>query len=81
MMTAIISNMDVMACVKKYLAEASMARGLKFFIIMGIMVSIFISNPIQTSNQCELFVTTIVPKTTVAKIMIEIMGFISTGRT
>ena len=31
MMTAIISNMGVVACVKKYLVEASMARGLVFY--------------------------------------------------
>ena len=30
-MTAIISNMGVVACVKKYLVEASMARGLVFY--------------------------------------------------
>ena len=80
MMTAIISNMDAVACVKKYLVEASMAHGLKFFIIMGIMASIFISNPIQGSDQWELVITITVPKTTVVKIMIEITGFISTGR-
>ena len=33
MMTAIISSMDVVACVKKYLVEASMACGLKFFLL------------------------------------------------
>ena len=75
MMTANISNINAVACVKKYLVEASMAHGLKFFIIRGIMASIFISNPIQTSNQWKLVITTTVAKTTVVKIMIEVMGF------
>ena len=51
MMTAIISNMDVMAFIKKYLVEASMAHRLKFFIIIGMVAIIFISNPIQASSQ------------------------------
>ena len=57
-----------------------MAHRLKFFIIMWIMARIFISNPIQPSNQWELVITILVPKTTVVKITTEIMGFISTGR-
>ena len=47
---------------------------------MATMASMFISNPIQASNQWELVITIIVPKSTVVKIMIEIMGFTSTGR-
>ena len=34
MITAIISNIDVVACVRKYLVDASRARGLNFFIII-----------------------------------------------
>ena len=33
MMTDIISNMDAVACVRKYLVEASMARGLKILLL------------------------------------------------
>ena len=51
MMTAIISNMDAVACVRKYLVEASIARGLKFFIMMGMIAVMCISNLIQASNQ------------------------------
>lgn len=57
-----------------------MARGLCFFIIMGIMASIFISNPIQISSQWELIITMMVPSITVIRIIIEMIGFISTGR-
>lgn len=49
--TAIISSIEAVDWVKKYLVAASVARGLCFFIIMGMMASIFISNPIQTSSQ------------------------------
>lgn len=57
-----------------------MARGLCFFIIMGIMASIFISNPIQMSSQWELIMTIAVPSITVIRIIIKMVGFISTGR-
>lgn len=79
-MTAIISNIEAVDWVKKYLVDASVARGLCFFIIIGMMASIFISNPIQTSNQWELIITIIVPSINVDRIIIKIIGFISTGR-
>ncbi len=47
---------------------------------MGIMASIFISNPIQMSNQWELIMTIMVPIITVDRIIIKMIGFISTGR-
>lgn len=42
---------DAVAWVKKYFVDASIARGLNFFIRIGIIASIFISNPIQISSQ------------------------------
>lgn len=60
---ASMSNEDAVACVKKYLAEASVARGLGFFIIMGMMAIMFISSPIQANNQWELMVTIVVLRT------------------
>lgn len=48
---ASISSIDAVACVRKYFVEASMDRGLYFFIRIGIIASIFISNPIQTMSQ------------------------------
>ena len=57
-----------------------MARGSCFFIIMGIMASMFISNPIQMSSQWELIMTIVVPSITVIRIIIKMIGFISTGR-
>ena len=62
------------------MVDASVARGLCFFIIMGIIASIFISNPIQMSNQWVLIITIMVPSITVIRIIIKIIGFISTGR-
>lgn len=62
------------------MVDASVARGLCFFIIMGIIASIFISNPIQMSNQWVLIITIMVPSITVVRIIMRIIGFISTGR-
>ena len=47
---------------------------------MGIIASIFISNPIQMSSQWELIMKMIVPSMIVDRIVIKIIGFISTGR-
>lgn len=56
-----------------------MARGLNLFIVMGIMATVFISNPIQISNWCELVITITVPDIMVT-IMIKMIGFTSMGR-
>lgn len=80
MITAIISSIEAVDWVRKYLVDASVARGLCFFIIMGIIVSIFISNPIQMSNQWELIMTIMVPSIMVIRIIRKMIGFISTGR-
>lgn len=79
-MTPIISSIEAVACVRKYFVDASIARGLNFFIRIGITANIFISNPIQISNQWELNSTIIVPAMTVVRIVMRIGGFISTGR-
>lgn len=79
-MMAIISSIEAVDWVRKYLVDASVARGLCFFIMIGIIASIFISNPIQMSSQCELIMTIMVPNTIVIRTIIKIIGFISTGR-
>lgn len=77
---ASISSIDAVAWVRKYLVEASMARGLNRFINIGITASMFISNPIQMRSQCELIITISVPRMMVEEIIIKMRGFISTGR-
>lgn len=77
---AIISSIEAVDWVRKYLVDASVARGLCFFIIIGIMASMFISNPIQMSSQWELIMTIMVPSIIVDRIIIKMIGFISTGR-
>ena len=47
---------------------------------MGMIASVFISNPIQMSSQQELIMTMVVPSIIVDRIMIKIIGFISTRR-
>ena len=51
-----------------------------FFIIMGIIARMFVSNLIQMSSQWELIITIIVPSIMVDRIMIKMIGFISTKR-
>ena len=80
MMTAIINSIEAVDWVKKYLVDASVARGLWFFIITGIMASMFISNSIQMSSQWELIITIMVSNMIVDRIIIKMIGFISTGR-
>lgn len=80
MMIPSMRSMDAVAWVRKYFVDASMARGLNFFIIMGMMASIFISNPIQIVSQWELISTMMVPEMTVDIMMVRTRGLISTGR-
>lgn len=75
-----IRSIDAVAWVRKYFVDASMARGLNFFIRIGIIASMFISNPIQIINQWELVSTMIVPRMTVDMMMMKMGGLISTGR-
>ena len=72
---AIIRNIDVVTWVRKYLVDASIARGLPFFFLLGIMASIFTSKSIQVSSQWELVITVMLPEIMVVGIMIKIMGF------
>lgn len=71
---------DAVACVIKYLTAASVDRGDGFFIRMGMKASMFISNPIQAINQCELTIVISVPDRMVVVIASVISGLISTGR-
>lgn len=75
-----MKSMDAVAWVRKYFVDASMARGLNFFIKMGMMASMFISNPIQIINQWELISTMIVPEITVNIMVFRTRGLISMGR-
>lgn len=73
---AIVRNIDVVVTwVRKHLVDASIARGFVFFIIVGIMASIFTSKSIQVSSQWELVITAMLPEIMVVRIMIKMMGF------
>lgn len=61
-MMAIIRSIDVVACVRKYFMDASVACGLNFFIKIGRTANIFISKPIEIISQCELIITIMVPE-------------------
>lgn len=75
-----ISSMEAVACVRKYLVAASVDRGLIFFMRMGMIASMLISNPTHIRSQWELIIVNIVPMKIVSIINIRIIGFISTGR-
>lgn len=68
--------MDADACVRKYLVDASVERGLMFLASMGTMANIFSSKPTHTRNQCELRVVTIVPIRIVREIIRWVKGLI-----
>lgn len=80
MRIAIIRIIEAVAWVRKYFVAASVDRGLLLCVRIGIADNIFISRPIQTSNQWELNVVMAVPVISVSTIMIVIRGLISTGR-
>lgn len=69
-----------MACVRKYLVAASVDRGVALLIRIGIIASMFISNPIHIVSQWELNTVIIVPINRVNMIIIRVRGLISTGR-
>lgn len=50
------------ACVRKYLVVASIARGWGCWAIIGRMARVLISSPIQASSQCELAKVIVVPR-------------------
>lgn len=77
---AIMRSMDAVACVRKYFVAASVDRGLCSFVSSGMMASIFISNPTQVINQCELVITIKVPEIIVVNTRDRVRGLISTGR-
>lgn len=80
MVAANIRSIEAVACVRKYFVAASVDRGLCCLVSSGIMANIFISNPTQTRNQCELVTTSNVPSIIVMIINEKITGLISTGR-
>lgn len=49
------------ACVRKYLVVASIARGWWCWAIRGMMARVLISKPIQMTSQCELVTVIVVP--------------------
>lgn len=77
---AIIRNMEAVACVMKYLVAASVDRGLCCLVNSGMIANIFISNPTQIKNQCELVITNRVPEIIVTIIKERVIGLISMGR-
>lgn len=74
------SKVEAVACTKKYLVAASMARGWWDFEIRGRMASVLISRPAQAMIQWLLEIVMAVPRVRlVAKISFA-CGFTSRGR-
>lgn len=77
---AIRRSIEAVAWVKKYFVAASVDRGLCCLVSSGMIASMFISNPTQVKNQCELVITSRVPEIIVIMIRERVIGLISTGR-
>lgn len=76
---AIIGSRYVVACVRKYLVDTSIACGLIFlfyFIRIGLIPGMFISNPIQINNQCELVSSIMVPEMIVSRAIVKSIGLL-----
>ncbi|WP_337904971.1 hypothetical protein, partial [Mesomycoplasma ovipneumoniae] len=77
MIMAIINSIEDVDWGRKYLVDASVARGLCFYIIRGIRESRIILNQIQKSNKRWLIITIKVASKTVIRRIMRIIGDIS----
>lgn len=71
---------EAAACTRKYLIEASMARGWWDFEMSGIMARVLISSPVQAIIQWLLEIVMVVPRRRLRKEISFACGFISRGR-
>lgn len=72
-------NVEAAACTRKYLIDASMARGWWGFEIRGIIARVLISSPVQAITQWLLEIVIVVP---ISRLVAEISfawGLISEG--
>ena len=79
----VLANSSVaapVAWVKKYLVDASTARGWCCWAMRGMMARVLISSPIQASSQWELANVIVVPKPRPNSSVAIMYGFISKGR-
>lgn len=67
------------ACVRKYLVVASIARGWWCWAMRGRMARVLISSPIQARSQCELANVIVVPRPRPNNRVAKMYGFISKG--
>lgn len=71
---------DAAACVRKYLVEASVARGWWIFEMTGRMARVLSSSPIHASSQWWLDMVMIVPMARLIIRMVRMVGLIGKGR-
>lgn len=74
------SSAEAAACTRKYLVEASMARGWWDFEIKGMIDSVLTSSPIQAIIQWLLVIVIVVPRKMLEAEISFARGVISRGR-
>lgn len=71
---------EAVACTRKYLIVASMARGWWDFEMNGMIASVLSSNPVQAITQWVLEIVMVVPRIRLREESSFVWGFISRGR-
>lgn len=74
------SRADAVACTRKYLIVASIARGWWGFEMKGTIARVLISNPVQAITQWLLEMVIVVPRSRLRAEIDIACGFISRGR-
>lgn len=74
------TNVEAVACTRKYLVAASIARGWWDFEMRGRMASVLISRPVQAVIQWLLESVMVVPRSRLVMKISFAWGFISRGR-
>ena len=71
---------EAVACTRKYLIAASIARGWWGFEIRGMIARVLISSPVQAITQWVLEIVIVVPRSRLRLEISVAWGFISRGR-
>lgn len=74
------TSAEAVACTRKYLIAASMARGWWDFEMRGVMARVLISRPAQADIQWLLEIVMVVPRSKLVRKISFAWGLISRGR-
>lgn len=74
------TSAEAVACTRKYLIAASIARGWWDFEMRGMIARVLISSPVQAITQWLLEIVIVVPRSKLREVISFACGFISRGR-